>query len=88
VLVARFKPGSGDLLLLYSIPRPAEVPASALPCASWLPHHRRQQAILRSGGEVTMPCAVLAVGWGCKLVLLAVPLVGDHVAADSGSSGK
>ncbi len=73
---------------MYSIPRPADVAASALPCASWLPHHRRQQAILHSGGEVTMPCAVLAVGWGGKLVLLAVPLVGDHVAADSGSSGE
>ncbi len=86
-LVARFKPGSGDLVMMYNIPRPSDATMGTLPCAAWLPHHRRQQAILQHNADMTMPCAVLAVGWERKLVLLAVPLVGDHVLTEAAQGG-
>lgn len=35
-----------------------------------------------------MPVAVLALGWGTRLVLFEVPLVGDHVTAGEAAAGE
>ena len=80
--IGRFKP-SGELIPLYSIPRPAAVPAPSIPSAAWLPHQRRAArppptAADPSPGGATAACAVLAVGWHDEVMFVDVPLIGDH----------
>lgn len=55
---------------------------SAVPVAAWLPHQRQAAAaaIHRRHGDLAVPVAVLALGWGSRLVLFEVPLLGDHVS--------
>jgi hypothetical protein len=55
---------------------------SAVPVAAWLPHQRQATAaaIQRCHHDLAMPVAVLALGWGSRLVLFEVPLLGDHVS--------
>ncbi|GLI64518.1 hypothetical protein VaNZ11_007787 [Volvox africanus] len=91
--IGRFKP-SGELIPLYSIPRPASVPSPLIPCAAWLPHQRRSArppsvavaAPDAAGGATTVVCAVLAVGWHDEVLFVDVPLVGDHNSLPSPSS--
>ncbi|GIM15059.1 hypothetical protein Vretimale_17920 [Volvox reticuliferus] len=91
--IGRFKP-SGELIPLYSIPRPASVvPSPFIPCAAWLPHQRRSArppsvvvaAPDAAGGSTaattTVVSAVLAVGWHDEVLFVDVPLVGDHNSA-------
>jgi hypothetical protein len=39
-------------------------------------------------GDTLMPLAVLALGWGSRLVLFDVPLVGDQITAGEAAAGK
>jgi hypothetical protein len=42
----------------------------------------------RVSGDTLMPVAVLALGWGTRLVLFEVPLVGDHITAGEAAAGE
>jgi hypothetical protein len=42
----------------------------------------------RVSGDTLMPLAVLALGWGSRLVLFDVPLVGDQITAGEAAAGK
>lgn len=99
VYIARIKPNSNDLIMLFSIPQPTPGPQAAVPVAAWLPQYRkptaagyRMNSSTTSGGgspssassassdPILMPVAVLALGWGSRLVMFEVPLIGDHVS--------
>ena len=101
--IARVKPTSGSLLLLYSIPQPhpsqlqtaaagggaTAAPVVHVPAAAWLPHHRKQGAATQVHGEMVMPVGVLAIAWGPRLVLFNVPLIGDQAGpGDAGEGGR
>ena len=41
----------------------------------------------RLSGDMLMPVGVLALGWGSRLVLFEVPLLGDQVTAGEAATG-
>lgn len=172
--IARVKPSSGDLVMLFSIPQPHPgTQQQAVPVAAWLPHSRYaarlvHQAVCkdspgavlcssrlsastrpanppkagaghravsntpkaccrregpaphaagccagwsryplpppslrlrcdcrqktgghsRVSGDTLMPVGVLALGWGSRLVLFEVPLVGDQITAGEVAAGE
>lgn len=95
VYIARLKPSSNDVTMLFSIPQPAPGPQAAVPVTAWLPHNRKPTSAgfkvhvgssggssspsSSGGGTMIVPVAVLALGWGSRLVMFEVPLIGDHV---------
>eukprot|EP00873_Tetraselmis_striata_P039404 jgi/Tetstr1/459668/TSEL_005023.t1 len=63
-----------DMAILHSLPRPSDVPPSAVMCACWRPRHRQPlSAAERASGHP--PHAMLVIGWDTQVHLYDVPLI-------------
>lgn len=71
---------------LAALPPGPSTQAANSSCSRPQAQHVAQQP-LRVLGDVLMPCAVLALGWGTRLVLFEVPLLGDQLSAEEVGSG-
>ncbi|KAK9804391.1 hypothetical protein WJX72_010740 [[Myrmecia] bisecta] len=75
VYVARLSP-DGRLAIFHNIPRPPDVREEALPYAAW---RLKSQAAGRSPANtpthMAPPCALLALAWEQRVMLLEVPLL-------------
>lgn len=72
--IARIKPSSGDLVMLFSIPQPQPgAQQQAVPVAAWMPHNR-WAVIIKSQHCRTAPASTgLAMVWGPTRELCCPP---------------